>query len=95
MTSESFKEFVLDSLSPLPVSFKKMMGEYLLYVDGLLIGGLYDDRLLLKKSKALEILSLPSAIPYPGAKEMFHFEDVDDAEKIKTAVWTAYDGLKK
>ena len=59
-----------------------MMGEYLLYYRGRLVGGIYDDRLLVKPVKAA-ITHLPGASyeqPYPGAKEMLLVEEVDDRD---------------
>ncbi len=85
-SSASYLQFVLELLSPLGnISHRKMMGEYLLYHDGKLIGGIYDDRLLLKPAaSAVEIMKnssfgLQTDVPYDGAKEML-VADVDDPE---------------
>ena len=53
------------------ISYKKMMGEYMLYKDGIIFGGVYDNRFLIKKTKSLENSGLKEEIPYPSAKPMF------------------------
>ena len=85
-SSKEYLQYVLEQLSGLGgVSARAMMGEYLLYCEGKLIGGVYDDRLLLKPTKtAIRILEASSGgaqtdIPYPGAKPML-VADVDDRE---------------
>ena len=84
-TSRSYFEFISDALSRLgDVSFRPMMGEYLIYYQGKLVGGIYDDRLLVKPT-ASAIVLLPNAsraIPYEGAKEMFLVEDPEDGEAM-------------
>ena len=79
-STEQYLEFVLDLLSELDdVAHRKMMGEYVLYYRGKVIGGIYDDRFLLKVTPASERL-LPEAlraIPYEGAKEMLLVEVED------------------
>ena len=80
-SSREYLTFVLDQLSGLKeVSHRAMMGEYLLYVRGRLVGGIYDDRLLVKPTPAaLSLLpDAPREPPYPGAKEMLLVEDVDN-----------------
>ena len=83
-TSKSSLDFVLEQLSELEgVSARAMMGEYVLYCQGKVVGGVYDDRLLLKPTKtALALMEASSGgvqtdIPYPGAKELL-VADVDD-----------------
>ena len=80
-SSRNYLEYILEQFSPLEgLSFRPMMGEYLLYYQGKLIGGIYDDRLLLKPVKAALALlpEAPRVSPYPGAKEMLLVENVDD-----------------
>ena len=80
-STKEFRDYILDQLSDLPdISCRPMMGEYLLYSDGVLFGGIYDDRLLIKKAKANESYNLPEAIPYPGGKPMYMVEEVDNKE---------------
>jgi len=86
-SSKQYLDFVLDQLSSLDgVAFRAMMGEYLLYVRGRVVGGIYDDRLLVKQSEAARRL-MPDAsleLPYPGAKEMLLVDNVDDREFLHT-----------
>ena len=81
-SSKEYLSFVLEQLSNADVTYKPMMGEFLLYYKGKLFGGIYDDRFLVKPTKeALDFM--PDAkreIPYPGAKEMLLVEEVDDRE---------------
>lgn len=82
-SSKGYLQFVLEQLSALDdVSVRPMMGEYVLYHAGKVVGGIYDDRLLLKPTpSALALLKdAPTDIPYDGAKEML-VADVDDAER--------------
>lgn len=85
-SSREYLTFVMDQLSGLKdVSHRAMMGEYLLYVRGRLVGGIYDDRLLVKPTPAaLNLLpDAPRELPYPGAKEMLLVEDVDNGEFLR------------
>lgn len=94
-TSKDYLAFVLDQLSGLPeISYRAMMGEYVLYYRGKVIGGIYDDRLLLKPTKAAEAI-MPDAerdIPYDGAKEML-LVDVDDKETLTQLIEAMYPEL--
>ena len=79
-SSKEYLHFILEQLSDLDdVSYRPMMGEYIIYYKGKIVGGIYDDRLLVKKtSSALELM--PAAIcelPYEGAKEMLLVDEVD------------------
>ena len=83
-TSREYLDFVLEQLSALDgVTYRPMMGEYVLYCDGKVVGGIYDDRLLLKPtSGALRLMpDAETDIPYPGAKPML-VADVDDREGL-------------
>ena len=94
-TSKDYLAFVLDQLSGLPeISYRAMMGEYVLYYRGRVIGGIYDDRLLLKPTKAAEAI-MPDAerdIPYDGAKEML-LVDADDKEILTQLIEAMYPEL--
>ena len=86
----------MEQLSDLDdVSYRPMMGEFILYYRGKIIGGIYDDRLLVKKTKAaLELM--PAAIcelPYDGAKEMLPVDEVDNKEFITKLFDAMYDEL--
>ena len=70
------------------------MGEYMLYKDGVLFGGVYDDRFLVKKVKSLEDSGFKEEIPYPGAKPML-LVDIEDPDEISELVTILYKELKK
>ena len=94
-TNKGYLEYVLEQLSGLPeISHRAMMGEYVLYYRGKVIGGIYDDRLLLKPTKAAEKM-LPDAergIPYEGAKELL-LVDADDRETLTQLIEAMYPEL--
>ena len=80
-SSKTYLAFVLEQLSGLEeISHKAMMGEYLIYYRGKLIGGIYDDRFLVKPTKSVRALmpDAPAALPYEGAKEMLLVEEIED-----------------
>ncbi len=70
------------------ITYRKMMGEYLLYYDGRLFGGIYDNRLLLKITKASAVMLRfhDSAFPYEGGGEMILFPEPYDAELLRDVV---------
>ena len=85
----SSKEKLQQVTSILPeITHRKMMGEYLLYQDGVLFGGIYDDRLLLKitKASASMLAGYPSAFPYEGGGEMILFTEPFDTELLRKTV---------
>lgn len=90
-SDKGFLQYILDQLSGVEgLTHRAMMGEFLLYVHGKIVGGLYDDRLLVKDIPAARKL-LPDAseeLPYPGAKPMLAVENVDDREAL-TALFQA------
>lgn len=78
--------YVLELLSEVKgISYKKMMGEYILYKDGVIFGGIYDNRFLIKKTKSTQNLNLKEQIPYPSAKPML-LVDSENPEEIKELV---------
>lgn len=85
-SKKEYLDFILEQLSPLDgVAYRRMMGEYILYYQGKIIGGIYDDRFLVKRTRAAERL-MPAAAPqtpYPGAKEMLLVDNVDDPAFLK------------
>ena len=86
----------MDQLSGLDgIAYRGMMGEFILYYRGRIVGGIYDDRLLVKPvPAALELMpDAPRERPYPGAKEMLLVEDVDDAEFLQSLFRAMYDEL--
>ena len=90
-SSKGYLDFILEQLSGLEeITYRAMMGEYILYVRGKIFGGIYDNRLLVKPVPSA-ISLLPDAIyesPYEGAKEMLLVEDVDN-QAFLTALLTA------
>ena len=78
---KEYLSFVLEQLSDLEgISYQAMMGEYILYVHGKIIGGIYDDRLLVKPTPAAKKMmpDAPQERPYEGAKDMLLVENMDD-----------------
>ncbi|MBW6412976.1 TfoX/Sxy family protein [Schaalia sp. ORNL0103] len=99
-STEQYLDFVLDLLGELEdVAHRKMMGEYVLYYRGKVIGGIYDDRFLLKVTPASSRLlpEAPRAIPYEGAKEMLlvEVEDRDVLRDVVDAMWEELPAPKK
>ena len=85
-SSIDYLEYVLDLCRDIKViTYKKMMGEFLLYKNGILFGGIYDDRFLIKKTKSVEGLGLKEVIPYPSAKPML-LVDTEDSEEIEKLI---------
>ncbi|MBR6045207.1 MAG: TfoX/Sxy family protein [Ruminococcus sp.] len=84
-SSKGYLEYVLEQLSGLSdISYRPMMGEFILYYLGRVIGGIYDDRLLVKPTASAKRLmpDAPMELPYEGAKEMLLVEDIDDRERL-------------
>ena len=95
-SGKEYLHFILEQLSDLDdISYRPMMGEFILYYRGKIVGGIYDDRLLVKKTKsALELM--PAAIcefPYEGAKEMLLVDEVDSKEFLTKLFEAMYDEL--
>ncbi|MBO4251052.1 MAG: hypothetical protein J5911_00120 [Clostridia bacterium] len=93
-TSKEYKNFILEQLSLTDnITVKPMMGEYLLYKSGVLIGGIYDNRLLLKINAYNVCYSFNKVLPYSGAKPMCLVDDLDDKEKLAQVINNTYKGL--
>ena len=93
-SSKDYLEYVLELLREVEnVTYKKMMGEYMLYKEDILFGGVYDNRFLIKKTKSLENSGLKEQIPYPSAKPMLLI-DSEDPDEIKRLVLLAINDLK-
>lgn len=93
----SSKDYLLYALELLReidgITYKKMMGEFMLYKDDILFGGIYDNRFLVKKTKSLERCGLKEQIPYPSAKAML-LVDSEDLDEIKDLVLLVLSDLK-
>ncbi len=93
-TTKEYKDFVLEQLNSLSnITCKPMMGEYLLYYNGILFGGIYDDRLLVKIVDSNKKYNMQESIPYDGAKTMYLVDDIDNQEKLKDIVLNTYKDL--
>ena len=87
-TKQEYLEYVLEQLSGIDgITHRAMMGEYVLYIQGRVFGGIYDDRLLLKPAAAACAMmpDAPREIPYPGAKEML-LADPDDRDRVAAVI---------
>ena len=88
-SSAEYLEYVLEQLSNLDeITSRKMMGEYIIYYQGKIIGGIYDDRFLVKITDASMRL-MPDAsreLPYEGAKEMLLVEELDDRDFLERLI---------
>ena len=95
-SSKDYLEYIQDQLLGLDdVRYRSMMGEYIIYYRGTIVGGIYDDRFLVKPVKAA-IDMVPDAImelPYEGAKEMLLVEDVENRDFLCKLIQAVYDGL--
>jgi hypothetical protein len=95
-TTKDYKDFVLGQLSILEdIKCRPMMGEYLLYYKDTLFGGIYDDRLLVKKTESNKKYEMEDAIPYDGAKPMYLVDDIDNIDTLKDIVLDTYKDLEK
>lgn len=95
-SSKEYLDFILEQLSGLEeISHKKMMGEYIIYYKEKIIGGIYDDRFLVKPTKSAIELMLDATyeIPYEGAKEMLLVDNVDSKDFLAKLFNAMYDEL--
>ena len=95
-SSKEYLAFILDQLSELDgISYRAMMGEYIIYYRGKVVGGIYDDRFLVKPVKSAASI-MPNAdreIPYEGAKEMLLVDNVENKEFLRELLEAMYDEL--
>ena len=95
-SSKEYLDFILEQLSELEeITYRQMMGEYILYYRGKVIGGVYDDRFLVKQTKSA-LAMMPDAdleLPYEGAKEMLLVDDVENKDFLKELVDSMYGEL--
>ena len=95
-SSQEYIDFIIDQLSGLKqITFRKMMGEYIIYYRGKIIGGVYDDRFLIKPAESAKKM-MPDAVyeaPYEGAKEMILVDNVDDKSFLKELIEKIWDEL--
>ncbi len=95
-SSKEYLDFILEQLSELDdVSYRAMMGEYIIYYSGKIVGGIYDDRFLVKPTKSAAAM-MPNAdmeLPYNGAKKMLFVDNVDNREFLKELLDAMYPEL--
>ena len=95
-STKEYLYFILDQLSELnDVTYKAMMGEYIIYYQDKIVGGIYDNRFLVKPTKSAKALmpDAPLALPYEGAKEMLLVENVDSREFLADLLNAMYGEL--
>ena len=97
-STKEYLNFVIEQLSGMDeISYRAMMGEYILYYRGRVFGGIYDDRLLVKPvpTAVKRMPDAPMELPYDGAKEMILVDDVDNREflcKLVESMWEELPG---
>ncbi len=95
-SSKEYLEFILEQICETSdISYRAMMGEYVIYYRGKIVGGIYDNRFLVKPTKSGAAL-MPDAkkvLPYEGAKEMLLVDDVEDAEFLRELIRSMYEEL--
>ena len=95
-SSKEYLDYILDQLSELDdISYRAMMGEYIIYYRGKVVGGIYDDRFLVKPVKAA-VAMMPDAdpeLPYEGAKEMLLVDDVENRVFLRELLDAMYEEL--
>ena len=95
-SSKDYLEYILEQLSDLEdISYRAMMGEYIIYYRGKIIGGIYDDRFLVKPVKSAMAM-MPDAsmeLPYEGAKAMLLVEDLENREFLRELIEAMHDEL--
>ena len=93
-SSKDYLIYVLELLRETDnVTYKKMMGEYILYKDNIIFGGVYDNRFLVKKVDSISHYKFKEVIPYPTSKGMF-LVDIEDPDEIKEIVELVVSSLK-
>ena len=95
-SSKEYLDFILEQLSGLEeITYRAMMGEYIIYYRGKIVGGIYDDRLLVKPVKSA-VSFMPTAsyeLPYDGAKEMLLVDNVDSKDFLTKLFDAMYEEL--
>ena len=95
-SGKDYLEYILGQCSELDdISYRPMMGEYILYYRGKVIGGIYDNRFLIKptESAVKRMPHAPMELPYEGAKEMLLVEEVEDKAFLKELLESVYEEL--
>lgn len=95
-SSQNYLEFILEQLSGLnDITYRQMMGEYIIYYRDRIVGGIYDNRFLVKpvKSAREKMPDAPMQLPYEGAKEMIRVDNVDNRDFLTDLVSAMFDEL--
>jgi len=95
-SSQGYLDFILDQLSEVDeITHRAMMGEYIIYYRGKVVGGIYDDRFLVKPTKSASAMMPHAAYesPYEGAKKMLLVDNVEDRTFLKELLETLYEEL--
>ncbi len=95
-TKKDYLQYILDQISDLDnITYRQMMGEYILYYNWKIIWWIYDNRLLLKPTDKVKKLinNLEMQIPYPWAKEMIYVDNVDNSDYLKELINGTYNEL--
>ena len=95
-SSKDYLDFVLEQLSEVDdISYKSMMGEYIIYYRGKIVGGIYDDRFLVKNTKAASEMMPEAALelPYEGAKKMLLVDEIDNRDFLRSLLEAMYEEL--
>ena len=95
-TTKEYKEFLLEQLNLLEdITCRAMMGEYLLYYDNILFGGIYEnDNFLIKKTSSNEKYHLMEELPYKGSKMMYLVDHLEDEELLRNIIIDTCKDLK-
>lgn len=95
-STKGYLDFILEHLSELDgITHRAMMGEYIIYYRGKIVGGIYDDRFLVKPTKSA-VAMMPEAareLPYDGAKEMLLVDNVEDRSFLEALLTAIYEEL--
>ena len=95
-SSKDYLNFILEQLSELDgITYRAMMGEFIIYYQNKIIGGIYDDRLLVKDVRSARELmpDAPLELPYDGAKKMILVTEVDDKDFLNNLITSVYEEL--
>lgn len=97
-STKDYLDFILEQLLGLDeISYRAMMGEYVLYYRGKVIGGIYDDRFLVKPTKSAKVMvqDTDRELPYEGTKEMILVDDVENKEFLRNLLESVYEELSE
>ncbi len=95
-STKEYRDYILEQLELLDdITYKPMMGEYLIYYKDILVGGIYDDRFLIKVVDGNKKFNMEESIPYKGAKPMYLVDDIENKELLCELIKDTYKCLVK